>query len=145
MGTLVGLLECTDPELARRVDEHVWIGRGFALVDTGGFEAAERDWMERAHGPAPGGRCTLPLRRPEPVELPGMRVSAPALAALCLGSITSDKMLYRQGRDTVHLLAADPLRPGSEQVLVITADGVEYARRAVRLGAAGMGLTVDCY
>ena len=41
----------TDPALAQRVEDHVWIGRGFALVDAGEFAASEREWMEDHLGP----------------------------------------------------------------------------------------------
>ncbi len=64
-------------------------------------------------------------------------MSPPALPALSLAAVTSDKALYREGRDEVHLLALDPLAAGAEAVLEIKANGADLARRSARLDARG--------
>jgi hypothetical protein len=66
-----------------------------------------------------------------------MRLRAALLSGLWLASITSDKVVYRQGRDVVHLLGIHGRAAGREQALVVRLGTTEFARRVVRLDAAG--------
>jgi hypothetical protein len=60
---------------------------------------------------------------------------------LSLASVTSDKALYREGRDEVHLLALDPLSPGATAVLKRFA--VDFAGEStVRVSLAATGVTL---
>ena len=136
----IGHVLYTDPALAERVEDHVWIGRGFALVDAREFASGEREWIEDKLGPAQHLRYVVPLGCAEATFLPGISVVRTSLPRLRLAGITSDRMLYRQGCDEVHLLALDLLAANSACELAISANGSPFARRTVRLDAAGLAI-----
>ena len=128
----------TDEALARSLGGDILLGRAFAFVARTALQKPGLGWIQRLLG---GGRAPRPLVISlfdrQPVLLPGATMSPPALPALSLAAVTSDKALYREGRDEVHLLALDPLAAGAEAVLEIKANGAELARRSARLDARG--------
>jgi hypothetical protein len=128
----------TNDALARSLGEDILVGRAFAFVRATAFQKPGMGWIQRMLG---GGRAAraqvISLFDREPVELPGATMSPPALPALSLAAVTSDKALYREGRDEVHLLALDPFAAGAEAVLEIKANGVDFAKHAARLDARG--------
>ena len=128
----------TDEALARSLGGDILVGRAFAFVAKTALQKPGLGWIQRLLG---GSRAPRPLVISlfdrEPVLLPGATMSPPALPALSLAAVTSDKALYREGRDEVHLLALDPLAAGAEAVLEIKANGAELARRSARLDARG--------
>jgi hypothetical protein len=128
----------TDEGLARSLGGDILVGRAFAFVAKTALQKPGLGWIQRLLG---GGRAPRPLVISlfdrQPVLLPGATMSRPALPALSLAAVTSDKALYREGRDEVHLLALDPLAAGAEAVLEIKANGAELARRSARLDARG--------
>ncbi|MFO0760557.1 MAG: hypothetical protein U0359_29015 [Byssovorax sp.] len=60
------------------------------------------------------------------------------MPSLLLASVTSDKALYREGRDDVRLLVLDPLAAGEEVVLDLKHQGVDAGKRPARLDARGV-------
>ena len=130
-------LEIVNPGKALRFAEHVQLGRAFAFLDA---QASRETRACRKDDPVSqdaGGPKVVPLIGPAPLELPGMRLRAALLSGLWLASITSDKVVYRQGRDVVHLLGIHGRAAGREQAMVVRLGTTEFARRVVRLDAAG--------
>lgn len=78
--------------------------------------------------------------RGEEMTLPGAKIAAKKLPRPSLVSLTSDKMLYRANRDTVHLLLAD-LQHANESVrLRLRLSGNPYADYPVTLDEYGLCL-----
>jgi hypothetical protein len=73
-------------------------------------------------------RQAVPLLGPAPIELPGLTLDPVELPALRLAGVTSDRALYRTGRDTVSLLAFHLGRPGAAGHLEVKANGTSFAR-----------------
>ena len=128
----------TDEALARSLGGDILLGRAFAFAGKTAFQKPSLGWVQRLLGGGSAARpLVISLFDRQPVLLPGATLSPPALPALSLAAVTSDKALYREGRDEVHLLALDPLAAGAEAVLEIQAGGAEFARRSARLDARG--------
>ncbi len=137
-------LTVTDDALARSLGEDILLGKAFAFLGKSAFQKPGMGWIQRLLG---GGRAPRPqvisLFDRDPVLLPGATMSPPALPMLSLAAVTSDKALYREGRDEVNLLALDPFAAGAEAVLEITVNGADFAKHAARLddrGAASITL-----
>lgn len=124
--------------LVQRAGKGVAVGKAFAFVFPSAFAHPELAWVRSTFGPktveAPR---IFSLLGPEAVALPGVTIRPLDLPALSLAQVTCDKELYREGRDSVHLLALDPLAPHSGATLVMALDGVEFARHYVWLNASG--------
>lgn len=129
-------LVVTNPELARRLGEDLLLGSVFAFLPRRFFKKRTLDWSKPLWGESQEPRI-LSLLGPEGAALPGAKVRAVSLPRLSLTAITSDKALYREGRDEVHLLVVDPLAPGAEVVLEVLVHGALFATRPVRLDARG--------
>src|SRR5579884_1307793 len=78
--------------------------------------------------------------RGEEMTLPGAKIAAKKLPRPSLVSLTSDKMLYRANRDTVHLLLANPQHPGETVRLRLRLSGNPYADYPVTLDEYGLCL-----
>jgi hypothetical protein len=133
------LVEVANGELARRIGRHVYLGRAFAFIEPSAFDQAGEAWTGAVTGITPGRPCVVPLAGAAGATLPGVRLRLPDLPPLRLTSITSDKSLYREGRDRVHLFALDAAAGGREKVLEIQMAGSQFARRTVTLDAFGCG------
>jgi hypothetical protein len=129
-------ITATDHALAQSVGGDVLLGKAFAFIGKDAFKRPALAWVARLVGGAPRARV-LPLLGPDPVALPGVTVEPGRMATLQLGAVTSDKALYREGRDEVHLLALDPLAPDAPAVLEIRQGGADYARHPVTLDGRG--------
>ncbi|MEW6732026.1 MAG: hypothetical protein AB1489_11930 [Acidobacteriota bacterium] len=149
-------------DLARRLEEEVWngtiIGQAFAFLDKGAFSRLACNYLVSRIGPdwlvplidESAAISTLlkpqvvSLLGPQALELPGLLIRPldlhplSNLAPFRLASITSDKMLYREGRDQIHLLVLDPLLPGEEVVLEVHTNRAEFARYPISLNAQGV-------
>ncbi len=113
------------------------LGKAFVFLGRPALEKGLLRSMQRLFGGgAPKARVVSLLDR-APLVLPGVTVSPTAIPPLSLASVTSDKALYREGRDEVSLLALDPLAPGAELTLVLRANGADYGRRSAPLDAQG--------
>lgn len=138
MSTLTQRLTATDRTLALSVGPDIFIGRAFAFLTADAFRRPALGWVQTLLGGASAARPrVISLLGRQPVMLPGATVSPAPLPPLSLASVTSDKALYREGRDEVHLLALDPLSPGAEATLEITANSAEFGKHAVSLDARG--------
>jgi hypothetical protein len=124
-----------DPALAHEAGAAVVVGKAFAFIGRDAFKRPSLAWVARLAGTTAA--RVVPLLGPDPVPLPGATLAPAAVPALVLASVTSDKALYREGRDEVHLLALDPLDPSAAAVLEISLNGAEYEKRPVELDARG--------
>jgi hypothetical protein len=127
-----------DWTVLQRLADDVFMGRAFVFVGSDALSRPGLSWDAPADRPR-----VLSLLGPEPVELPGVHIGPTVFPPFHLTSITSDKSLYREGRDVVHLLVLSPLTPDRETALEVRANGAEFARRPVRLdrhGAASIAL-----
>jgi hypothetical protein len=123
-----------DPALMSRIV----LGKAFAYVPKSAFSDPGFAWLLPLLAPGGGPKgVTIPLLGAAEVNIPGAKVRPMALPSLRLGVVTSDKALYREGRDVVNLLALDPLAPGSDAVLEVHLNGVDHARLPVRLNGCG--------
>jgi hypothetical protein len=77
------------------------------------------------------------LLGPDPAELYGVAIDPLPLPALRLAGVTSDRALYRAGRDTVHLLAFHLDRAGQEGALELRSPGGQTSL-PVRLNDHGL-------
>jgi hypothetical protein len=130
-------ITATDHTLASGIGGDILVGRAFAFIGAAAFEKPALAWVGRLLGGGPPRARIVSLLGPEAVALPGATIAPASLPSLHLAAVTSDKALYREGRDQVHLLALDPLAPGAETVLEIELSGASYARRPLRLDARG--------
>jgi hypothetical protein len=128
----------TDRELASSFGADILISRAFAFVTQDAFRRPALGWVQTLFGgPRTARPRVISLLGRQPVMLPGATVNPSPLPPLSLAVVTSDKALYREGRDEVHLLALDPLARGAEAALQITANRAEFGKRAVQLDARG--------
>jgi hypothetical protein len=130
-------IQVTDFGVAAGLGREVVMGSAFAFFGERFFAHTAASWIAALTGAAANRPKVISLLGPAPVSLPGATAYPVALRSLRLASITSDKAIYRAGRDTVQLLVLDLLLPGAEVDLEVTCDGVEVARRPVRLDACG--------
>ncbi len=130
----------TDASLARQCGNQIILGNAFAFVGPQAFDNPALRWIKNLLGgdarPEPR---VVSLLGPEPTALPGATVDPTELPALSLAVATSDKALYREGRDTVNLLVADPLCPGGTVTLDLLLDGASFTRRRLGLDHNGVG------
>jgi hypothetical protein len=129
-------LVVTDAELARRIGSDILVGSVFAFLPQRAFSNPALAWAAKLFGGSREPRI-LSLLGGEGGSLPGLTVRAASLPRLSLFAVTSDKALYREGRDEVHLLVVEPLAPGASVVLEILVHGALFATREVRLDARG--------
>ncbi|HEY7358154.1 MAG TPA: hypothetical protein VH590_16855 [Ktedonobacterales bacterium] len=130
--------------LAQRVGDLVMIGKRFAFfrpgwieeavrgVDQLGFSAATLDEFKQ--------RGAIVFLGEQEVTLPGAQIVGSAFTCPDLVSLTSDKALYRAGKDTVRLLSASPQRANQELKLTLRLSGNHYASYSVALDQYGLCL-----
>ena len=128
-----------DASLARQCGHQIFLGNAFAFVGPQAFDNPALRWIKNMLGgdvrPEPR---VVSLLGPEPAALPGATVEPTVLPSLSLAVVTSDKALYREGRDTVNLLVADPLCPGGTVTLELSLDGASFSRRRLGLDHNGV-------
>lgn len=131
-------LTLRNQDLAISTGETVLLGNAFAFVRGDRLDRSLPElpaWVRDL----PARPSVVPLLGPGKLDLPGATVDLLDLPALRLAAVTSDKALYREARDDVHLLAVDPLAAGREAVLAVRFQGTDLARHSVRLEKAGVG------
>src|SRR5262249_2342921 len=133
-----------DQELARKLDDLILIGKRFAFMKPG--------WMEQAlpgmeqWGLSPNqvaelnNNSAIVFLGEKEVMLPGATVAGQSFVKPDLISLTSDKALYRVGKESVRLLIASPQRPHAELQLTLRLSGSHYASYPVTLDAHGLCL-----
>ena len=132
-------VEVTDHQAARLLGQFIKVGHAFAFVD---HRAAEQKGLSKKDAAKLAARRKdpiIPLFGDETVELPGVRLRPVDLPQLRLASITSDKQIYREGCDTVHLFALDIDASAGDRPLEVHSGGAVFARRNVRLDDCGCG------
>ncbi|MBX7222518.1 MAG: hypothetical protein K1Y36_21390 [Blastocatellia bacterium] len=131
-------ISVTDWNLLQTHGGPIILGHAFAFVGKDVFAQPTFAWVSHIFGAATVERPhVVSLLGPQTVELPGVKIRPVKLPDLVLTSITCDKALYRAGRDTVHLLVLNPLGPNTSATLVVAANGNEFGRYPLRLGAQG--------
>jgi hypothetical protein len=130
--------------LAQRVGDLVMVGKRFAFfrpgwikeavrgVDQLGFSAATVEEFKQ--------RGAIVFLGEQEVTLPGAQIAGSAFTCPDLVSLTSDKALYRAGKDTVRLLIASPQRPDQELKLTLRLSGNYYASYPITLDQYGLCL-----
>ena len=126
----------TDHALVSSVGKDILVGKAFAFVGKDAWKKPALAWVSRLLDGDVRARV-LSLLGPGSVSLPGATAEPSTFAALDLRSVTSDKALYREGRDEVHLFVLDPLAPHDAAVIEIRQGGVELAKHPIVLDARG--------
>ena len=130
--------------LAQRVGDMVMVGRRFAFFRPGWIEEATRGIDHLGFSAATveelKTRGGIVFLGEQEVTLPGAQIAGEPFTRPDLISLTSDKALYRAGKDTVRLLIASPQRPNQEVKLTLRLSGNHYASYTVALDQYGVCL-----
>lgn len=133
----------TDPNLAEKLDENVVIGEAFAFLSSKCFEQPGLSWLARLFGKEKVHRNQiLSLLSPELMELPGVSIAPGEVPQMHLSSITSDRDLYRNENDNVHLLVINALLPKGLATVNLFLNNQEYSEHSVDLDKNGAGQLV---
>jgi hypothetical protein len=130
--------------LAQRVGDLVMVGRRFAFFRPGWIEEAARGIDQLGFSPATVDefkqRGAIIFLGEQEVTLPGAEIAGSSFTCPDLISLTSDKALYRAGKDRVRLLIASPQRPNQELKLTLRLSGNHYASYPITLDQYGICL-----
>ncbi len=130
--------------LAQRVGDLVMVGRRFAFFRPGWIEDAVRGIDQLGFSQATidefRQRGAIVFLGEQEVTLPGAQIAGSAFTCPDLISLTSDKALYRAGKDTARLLIASPQRPNQELKLTLRLSGNHYASYPITLDQYGLCL-----
>ena len=130
--------------LAQRVGDRVKVGKRFAFFQPGWIEEAARGIDQLGFSAATVDefkqRGAVVFLGEQEVTLPGATIAGEPFSKPDLVSLTSDKALYRAGRDTVRLLIASPQRPRAELKLSLRLSGNHYASYTMMLDEFGLCL-----
>jgi len=110
------------PEYDRFLEPFLVAGRAFAFLKKGAGSCRGLAWLDDA----PPRHRVISLLGTTDIQLPGISVRPLALPPLSLTSITSDRSLYYQKRDTVRLLVLDLQRPHRRRRLSVRHNGEDY-------------------
>ena len=131
------ILEITDSNLVAELGYQAQMGQLFAFFDEPLFAAgAPLGWVQSFADRRSGPRV-VSLLDIAGSSLPGVK-HTPLPLRLDLGVLVTDKEIYREGVDTVHLTALDPLSPSTSRRLVLELDGTELRKVPIRLNLHGM-------
>jgi hypothetical protein len=130
--------------LAQRVGDLIMVGKRFAFFQPGWIEEAVRGVDQLGFSAATveefKQRGAIVFLGEQDVILPGAHVKGEPFTWPDLISLTSDKTLYRAGKDAVRLLIASPQRPNQELKLAVRLSGNHYASYTVVLDQYGICL-----
>ncbi len=130
--------------LAQRVGDLVMVGRRFAFFRPGWIEEAARGIDQIGFSPSAieefKTRGGIVFLGEQEVTLPGAQIAGEPFIRPDLVSLTSDKGLYRAGKDTVRLLIASPQRPNQEVKLTLRLSGNHYTSYTAALDQYGVCL-----
>jgi hypothetical protein len=133
-----------DEGLAQKLGDLVLVGKRFAFIKPGWMEQAFPGMDQWGFSQAAVGktskRSAIVFLGDKEVTLPGATVAGQPFAKPDLVSLTSDKALYRVGKDTVRLLIASPQRPKADLKLTLRLSGNHYASYNVTLDEYGLCL-----
>ncbi|MCA9777085.1 MAG: hypothetical protein KC800_10225, partial [Candidatus Eremiobacteraeota bacterium] len=131
------ILEITDAKLVGELGYQAQLGSLFAFFDEPLFSGTGPLSWVRSFGNHTNGPRVVSLLDIAGNSLPGAKHAAVPLR-LDLGVVVTDKEIYREGMDTVHLTALDPLNPSTTRRLVLEIDGVELRKEPVRFNLHGL-------
>ncbi|HEU5367190.1 MAG TPA: hypothetical protein VFU69_01950, partial [Ktedonobacterales bacterium] len=130
--------------LAQRVGNLVMVGRRFAFFRPGWIEEAVRGVDQLGFSQATidefRQRGAIVFLGEQEVTLPGAQIAGGAFTCPDLVALTSDKALYRAGKDTARLLIASPQRANQELKLTLRLSGNHYASYSITLDQYGLCL-----
>ncbi len=133
-----------DQGLAQSLGDAVLVGKRFAFIQAGWMEKAlpgiERWGFSASTIEEIRNRQAIVFLGEQEAGLPGATVAGEPFVRPDLISLTSDKALYRAGKDVVRLLIASPQRPKAELKLVLRLSGNHYASYTVELDEFGLCL-----
>jgi hypothetical protein len=123
-------------ELAQRWGKYVRVGEAFVFF---GIDPQDEKWMKALARSGEGSRV-MSLLIDQVITVPGGEVHPLRLPQLHLDGITTDKAIYRAGRDTVHLLAFGLGRRGEQVAVEVHTNGTKTAELPVHLDHHGVAL-----
>ncbi len=133
-----------DEGLAQKLGDLVLVGKRFAFIKPGWMEQAFPGMEQWGFSQATVGelsnRSAIVFLGEKEATLPGATVAGQPFTKPDLISLTSDKALYRAGKDTVRLLIVSPQRPKADLKLTLRLSGNHYASYPVTLDAYGLCL-----
>lgn len=130
-------LEVKDAALARALGDAVTLGSAFAFVE---LPASVRSVVGLTQPEAVlRARNLVCLAGEEAVEIFGVSLQPPPLAALRLAAVTSDKGLYHLDRDDIHLLVLDLGAGSGVAEVLLEQGGREFGCYPVFLDEQGCG------
>ncbi|HEY3998875.1 MAG TPA: hypothetical protein VGO93_08435 [Candidatus Xenobia bacterium] len=126
----------TDYAAAQELGAHIPVGKAFVFLAAEAFSKPPLAWVDRLR-PEPGRPEIISLLHRELTALPGASIDATAVSPLKLASVTTDKALYREGHDVIHVLALDPSKPLADGELQISLQGRVVRKVPIQLNAQG--------
>lgn len=132
-----GKITTEDWNLANQISDHIILGKVFAYVSKEIFDQPGLSWTKHFFGKTLLRSQVLSLLGPEQLVLPSVSIQPVNLPKLRLASITSDKALYREKKDDVHLLLVDPINPDTDTEIEVRANNTEFSRHKVHFNSAG--------
>jgi hypothetical protein len=126
-----------DWNLANQISDHIILGRAFAYVSKDIFDQPGLAWAKHFFDKGVLRSQVLSLLGPEQLILPAVSLQPIDMPKLSLSSITSDKSLYREKKDDVHLLILDPINPDTDANIEIKLNKSEFSRHTIHFSSAG--------
>ncbi|KAF0224247.1 MAG: hypothetical protein FD167_4936 [bacterium] len=127
-----------DWNLANQIADYVLLGKAFAYVSKEVFDQPGLAWVKHFFCKPVLRSQVLSLLGPEALILPAVSLQPINIPKLRLASITSDKALYREKKDDVHLLLLDPINPDTDAVVEVRANAAEFSRHSIHFNPAGV-------
>src|SRR5262249_32646187 len=128
--------------LAEAVGDGILLGRAFAFLGDKALAHPALAWVTTLLGPTARGPMIVPLGPNRATAIPGVTLEGPELPVLSLAAVTSDKSVYREGTDVVHLCAVNLPNAGRVATLLVTCQGAPYATHPVECSARGLAHVV---
>ncbi len=126
----------TDYALASSVGREIIVGEAFAFVGRKALAHPSLAWVGTFAGTA--GPLVLPLDA-RGTALPGVTVTPATPKRLALRALASDKRLYQENKDPIHLLVVEPEAAEMEVRIEVCLGETVVSKQRVRLDARGCG------
>jgi len=134
-------VQIVDHQAVKALGGDVVVGGAFAFIKSSLFDRRAAAWVRCLLSDTEGGVVApqvVSLLGRGSATLPGAELASLALESLSLAVVTSDKQLYREGHDDVHLLVLDPLAASSKVILSVQLSGSAFEKRPLQLDANGV-------
>ncbi|MBX9669342.1 MAG: hypothetical protein K2X93_17080 [Candidatus Obscuribacterales bacterium] len=120
--------------------DDVIVGNAFAFLTSGALSKNGLGWVNRLFSKAQEQQPQIiSLMGDGPIDLMGLTIQPLNIEKLELECVTSDKTLYRAGRDSINLLLIRPSTPNSTAAVALRTGGVVFSRHSIKLGPNGAG------